>query len=447
MRTLLPLSALLFATVSPAQMARDEWLVSTFTSYISSTPVTGGIWHVDAARTTATQLAGQTPNMAGANAVAIDENGIAFYGTLQTASVPIPNPGSILQIIVSAGTVVSETLLTTTPIDTGSVSAICIVRDRIWFVTDAGNVGWIPKAGGAPTIVLNLSAAGVRGLGQSITSNGREIFVGTSHTTSTPDPANVWELDGLAATPTLRPLVFMNGSAFALTMARDNMVLAGRISGQLWLIDPVAATGAQLNVGATAPQSNSNGTALNPWLNVACNVAGYGGTTPRDISFYDVATNTWPVQLTIDTSVPSGAASSHEEPFQYFGQGCVGANGLEPRMGWTGIPMQGQSFTLSIRNGEANSVGFLFLGFSNTVGNIGPLPASLGFLGATGCSQLVSDDAFTTFLLQNGTASQTLNVPVNPALAGWTLYSQWALTSTVNSFGFVTSDAVQINFR
>lgn len=445
MRHLLSAS-LLLATALPAQLGRDEWLVSTFTDFINFS-ATGGLWHVDAARTTVTQLSGQTPNMVAANCVVIDEAGFAFYGSLQSTSVSVPNPGAIFQVVIAGGAVVAETLLSPSPIDTGSISGIVLVRDRIWFVTDAGNVGWIPKTGGQATIVLNLQANGVLGLGQSITSNGREIFVGTSHTASTPDIANVWELDGLSASPTLRPLVFLNGSAFALSMARDGQVLAGRISGQMWLIDPVSATGALLNTGQIAPQSNCNGTMINPWLDIVGNVPGFG-TTARVIGFYDVATNSWPTQLTMNTAIPSGVGSSHEEPFQAFGQGCPGSGGLEPRMSWTGMPMQGQSFTLSLRNGEANMVGFSFLGFSNTNANLGPLPADLGIFGAPGCFQWISDDAFSVVVLDaSGAGAQTLTVPVNPALTGWSIFSQWAISSTANNFGFITSDAVQIRFR
>ena len=63
----------------------------------------GGLWTGDAAQPTATLLPGQTPNMAGANAVAADENGFVFYATLQLAQVPVPNPSEIFRVIVSGG--------------------------------------------------------------------------------------------------------------------------------------------------------------------------------------------------------------------------------------------------------------------------------------------------------------------------------------------------------
>jgi len=431
-----------------AQIARDDWVVSTFTDFINFSAV-GALWHVDAAQTTATLLANQTPNMVGANAVAADQNGLVFYGTIRSGSVTNPNPCEIFMVLIAGGAIVSETQLTAGPIDTGSVSALALRGNQIWFVTDAGNVGWILKTGGAVTIVLNLQANGVLGLGQSIATNGREIFVGTSHSPATPDPANVWSFDAESAAPTLTQLTFLAGSAFAMDLARDGQVLVGRISGRLHLVDPLVQnqTSPQINVGATAPQSNCNGTAINPWTNVVGNVAGFG-TAARLVAFYDVATNSWPTQLTMNTAIPSGVASAHEEPFFLFGRGCPGANSLEPRIGWNGMPVQGQAFNLTLRNGDPlPGFAFLFLGLSDTVGPLGPLPMSLVNLGAAGCTEFISLDVSRLSLLTNGAGSESIGIPVNPAAAGLRFFAQWAVGSAANSFGFVVSDAVAIQVR
>jgi hypothetical protein len=449
MRLPVVLCSLVLTASLSAQLARDDWVVSTFNDFIGNTAI-GGLWHVDAAQTTATLLANQTANMPGANAVAADENGLVFYGTIRTASIAIPNPCEIFQVLITAGSITSETQLTTGPIDGGSVSGLVLRRNQIWFVTDAGNVGWIPKTGGAPTIVLNLQSNGVLGLGQSITTNGREIFVGTSHTNTTPDPANVWSFDAESALPTLTPLAFFAGSAFALDLARDGKVLVGRISGRLYLVDPLVPnqTAVQINVGATAPQSNCNGTAINAWTNVVGNVAGYGGAVVRVAAFYDVATNTWGAQLPMNTSVPSGVASATEEPFFAFGRGCAGTNALEPRIGWNGMPIQGQSFNLTLRNADpVPGIAFLFLGLSDTVGPLGPLPYDLGSLGAPGCSELVALDVSILSLLQNGSGSAAVPIPVNPSAAGLRFFAQWASISIVNTLGIATSDAVAIQVR
>ncbi len=448
MHVLLPACGLVLSTTLTAQIARDDWIVSAFTDYITSQSP-GGLWHVDAAQTTATPLANATPNMAGANAVAADDAGIVYYGTLRTSSVPVPNPCEIFSVLVVAGTVVLETQLTTAPIDSGGVSALALRRDQIWFVTDGGNVGWIPKTGGAATIVLNLLSQGVTGLGQSIATNGREIFVGTSFSPGSTDLAQVWSLDAESASPTLTPLALLGGSAFALDLARDGMVLAGRINGRLYLVDPAIPnqTPVQINVGATAPQSNCNGTAINPWSNVVGNVPGYG-TSARLLGFYDVASNTWPVTLPLTTAVPSGVASAHEEPFLLFGRGCAGSNALEPRMGWNGMPLQGQTFALTVRDADAvPGVALLVVGFSDTVGPLGPLPNDLGAFGATGCSLFVATDITLTALLTNGAGSFPITLPVTPAASGFRFFAQWGVLSSANPFGFVLSDAVAIQCR
>jgi hypothetical protein len=398
--------------------------------------------------TTATPLANATANMVAANAVAADQAGIVYYGTLRTTSVPVPNPCEIFALIVAGGAVVLETQLTTAGIDTGSISALALRRDQVWFVTDAGNVGWIPRTGGPATIVLNLPAQGVTGLGQSLTTNGREIFVGTSFSGTSTDPAQVWSFDAESTSPTLTPLALLGGSAFALDLARDGMVLAGRSGGRLYLVDPTIPnqTAVQLNT-LLAPQSNSNGTAINPWSNVVGNVPGYG-TVARLLGFYDVAAGTWPTTLPLSTAVPSGVASSHEEPFSLFGRGCPGANALEPRMGWTGMPMQGQSFSLTLRNADAApGYALLVVGFSDTVGPLGPLPNDLGILGAPGCSLSVSADITLLALLTNGSGSVPISYPVSPLVAGFRFFAQWAVGSTANPLGFVLSDAVAVQSR
>ncbi len=111
------------------------------------------------------------------------------------------------------------------------------------------------------------------------------------------------------------------------------------------------------------------------------------------------------------------------------------------------MPMQGQSFTLSVRQAD-QGVGILFLGFSNLNGPFGALPFSLAPLGAPGCSEYVSTDAsFVSLISAAGDGSVTIPVPVNPALAGMQLFSQWAVASSANSFGWVVSEAVHLRVR
>src|ERR1041384_2800152 len=174
MRLPLVLAPLALATVLPAQLNRDQWLACAFTDYISSQQARG-LWLADAAHMAVLPVAGQTLNMTAANCVAVDDTGYAYYGTLQTTSVSVPNPGNIMRVFIAFGGVLSETVLCPGPIDSGSVSGIVVVRDKVWYVTDAGHVGWVPATGGVPTNVITFSAPSVPGLGQSITSDGRRI--------------------------------------------------------------------------------------------------------------------------------------------------------------------------------------------------------------------------------------------------------------------------------
>lgn len=61
--------------------------------------------------------------MAGANAVAADENGFVFYGTIRMSQISIPNPCEIFQVIVAGGGIVLETQLTTAAFESRQRSA------------------------------------------------------------------------------------------------------------------------------------------------------------------------------------------------------------------------------------------------------------------------------------------------------------------------------------
>ena len=117
-------------------------------------------------------------------------------------------------------------------------------------------------------------------------------------------------------------------------------------------------------------------------------------------------------------------------------------------MGWTGMPLQGQSFDLTLRDADSNpGIALLVLGLSDTVGPFGALPTDLGFIGAPGCSEFVSLDVSLLVLLQSGAGSSTVSVPVNPTLTGYRFHAQWATGSAANSLGLVFSDAVSIQVR
>jgi len=459
MRNKLPVGFVTFLLAGglSAQAPTDAWYVSAIANFVGVGD--GGLWEIDPGRSTATLLTGLAPlgtNTKGANCVAVDEAGLVYYGTTQMSSIAIPNPGEVFQLLLSAGQILVETPMTTGPIDSGSVSGIAVRGDQLWFVTDAGSVGWVPivapgNPAGAPTIVLNLGSFAVQGLGQSIATNGREIFVGTSVAAGNTDPAQVWMLDAEDPNPTLVPICLLNGSAFALSLGRDGHVIAGRVGGQLWEVDP--ATGMATQLTGSAPQSNANGTAMNPWLNIIGNVGGYGSTV-RQIDFYDLWTGQWqtsppaPTFTNNGNPIPSGVASAHENPFFLFGKGCPGVLG-EPRLGWTGLPQQGSAFDLTLRAADG-PVAFLALGLSDSMfPGLGPLPFDVTAFGAPGCAAFVSHDlgALLTVVSASGAANHTLTMPTNPALAGLHLFAQWGAVSTANALRLVLSDAVRIRMR
>src|SRR5690606_33925999 len=109
---------------------------------LGSTP--GQIVLVGADRTTVTVPTGQSADVRGANCVAADGAGNLYYGTLNGVLARGPNPGQIFQMVVQNGAVVAETKLTTQAPDGGSINGITLRGDELWYVTDAGSIGWVP---------------------------------------------------------------------------------------------------------------------------------------------------------------------------------------------------------------------------------------------------------------------------------------------------------------
>jgi hypothetical protein len=140
--------------------------------------------------------------------------------------------------------------------------------------------------------------------------------------------------------------------------------------------------------------------------------------------------------------------STAAQPFELFGSGCPNATGSDPRLGWQGLPMQGQSFVLKLRRAEPNGFAFFWLGTSDTNWQGLTLPFEAGSIGASGCRLLVSPDVpFPTMLDANGRGTLGVAVPVNSSLAGIEVFAQTASTSTVNSLGLASSDALLIRVR
>ena len=425
------------------QLPRDTWVAAAFDNFITNAGG-GGLFLVSADRKTKIVISNPTPNMAGANSVVADGTGMIYYGTIASSRVQIPNPGEIFSVLLTVSgntaTVVSELRLTSRSL--GYVNGLALRGSELWYA-ESGAIGVIPRFGGATTIRVSRANTNIGGSFQSITTDGRRIFVGTSHNAA--DRSNVWAFDASDSSPNVRGVALCTSSlssahsVWDMSLGRDGNVFLGCIGGALFSMDPtlphdpannVINSGTQLNA-IPAPQSNANGASLNPWTNIAGVVGGYGSTT-RQLDHFDATNGTWfsrPVGI-LGSGIPSNVTSGTELPFEFFGKGCLGANNKEPRSGWTGLPLGGQSFDLELHDADPG-LGMLLIGLSNTTGPFGSLPFNLNSILPmipVGCDLLVSWDlSVSTAVSAAGTAKLTIPIPSNPALNGLSVFTQWAV--------------------
>src|SRR5690606_38738396 len=120
-----------------------------------------------------------------------------------------------------------------------------------------------------------------------------------------------------------------------------------------------------LNQNAPAPQGSANGSFVNPWNNLAGVVPG-SGSPARQLDHFDLTTGTWLPNLAggLSSAVPTGVGCAIDQPFELFGHGCATTGGAEPRLRWRGLPLAGQSFSLTLRAAEPNVPAFALLGFA-----------------------------------------------------------------------------------
>jgi hypothetical protein len=112
-------------------------------------------------------------------------------------------------------------------------------------------------------------------------------------------------------------------------------------------------------------------------------------------------------------------------PWEPFGAGCPGANGM-PLLDAITPPARGSVFTLGVTNMPPTGGVFITaLGFSTTNSpTLGPLPIDLAPLGAPGCI-LLADPAIYEFQLQvNGTGQWSANIPNDAVFAGLFIANQ-----------------------
>jgi len=111
-----------------------------------------------------------------------------------------------------------------------------------------------------------------------------------------------------------------------------------------------------------------------------------------------------------------------------------------PVLGNNGLPVLGNSYSITLADALPLSGAFLLTGFSDAILGATPLPAPLP--GAPGCQLLVSAESSTLqFTSATGTAAGSFTMPNNPGLIGVQLFHQWAvLDLSVNPLGLVVSD-------
>lgn len=335
----------------------------------------------------------------------------------------------------------------------------CNARDGIWMV-DLVNGACARVGKGAanqvPVVVANLTTSqGLSGALCSVVTNGRELFYSVE--VSAADSSHVFAMDIRDPAHPIRPLASLPTGVASrrgptLALGRDGMLLA-MDALQLYAIN--ADSGA-MNVIDNGPASFGSYAGSPGWqtlfaYDVWSDTRLVASTLPdpyMDIWAKVSASGNWAlVYVSIDWGC--ALASTAVQPFELFGTGCNNSAGHDPRLGWTGLPLQGQSFTVNLRNAEQNGVAMMWLGWSDTFwASVGALPFNAGPLGAPGCSLLVAPDGPLPFLVDaSGRASYSVTVPVNPSIAGMQVFAQSVSTSGANALGFASSDALIVRLR
>jgi hypothetical protein len=118
--------------------------------------------------------------------------------------------------------------------------------------------------------------------------------------------------------------------------------------------------------------------------------------------------------------------------------------GSLPLLSGVGAPNLGATYQLQLTRGAASAIGGMLIGFSRDSWSAGPLPFGLGFLGATGCSLLVSPDIPLSFVVDaNGRGQLPMAVPASPTLLDAELFQQaFLFDRAANALGVTVSNGV-----
>lgn len=100
-----------------------------------------------------------------------------------------------------------------------------------------------------------------------------------------------------------------------------------------------------------------------------------------------------------------------------YGGGCIGSNGT-PALAADALPWLGDWYQVSVSSVPQSTIGFLVLGFSNTLWNGQPVPVDLTAYGLPGCQAWLGPELTNTFVVQNGVGSWGLSICNCPFAAG-----------------------------
>ncbi|MEM7198867.1 MAG: kelch repeat-containing protein [Planctomycetota bacterium] len=132
-----------------------------------------------------------------------------------------------------------------------------------------------------------------------------------------------------------------------------------------------------------------------------------------------------------------------------FGAGCNGSGGVPQLTAVSGsLPALGQTLQMDLAplSQSVFVVPFGLVGGSRTTYATVPLPLDMGVLGAPGCSLHVAINVVLPMTKTGSSATWSLPIPFNLALAGRELYQQgFVLDAAANPFGAVTSNGVTVN--
>lgn len=127
-----------------------------------------------------------------------------------------------------------------------------------------------------------------------------------------------------------------------------------------------------------------------------------------------------------------------------FGVACPGTTGV-PALSALNNPVWGQVFQMRVDNAPTNSSSAFLLGLSNTTWGGQSLPLDLTGAGMTSCKLYVSLD-YIGYVSTGPSGWFQMGLPIarDPALVGWTFYTQFAIVDLrANPLGVTTTGALQ----